>query len=73
MVNHFDNLNSCENTFCDIFIDQMDNYDLSDFPINNLGDIDLSQDSFLAHEIFPDTIQSDTNEIRGKKSKGKKK
>ena len=41
---------------CDTFADKIDddNLDLLDFPICNLGNVDLSNNSFFAHEIFPD-------------------
>lgn len=58
MTNNVDDLNFDENFQVDDFTKEIsdDSFDLLDFPTNNLANVDLSNGSFLAHDIFPDVL-----------------
>ena len=53
-MNYFDHINTSKEIFGQEVTDHFNNFDLLDFPLNNLDHVDLSNDSFLANEIFPD-------------------
>ena len=55
-------MNDNEETLRYAISNEFDSLNLLDFPIDNLDNVDLSSDSFLANDIFPDNIiQNDEN------------
>ena len=57
MKNRF---NNGEEMLEELISDDLSNLDLLDFPLNNLDDVDISNESFLADEIFSDDfLQND--------------
>jgi len=65
MVYIFNDFNTSDRMLDNMIVD---NLDLLDFPINNLGNADLSNETFLPHEIFPDEILQLNNNKQTKKN-----
>jgi len=59
MVHIYNDFNTSDRMLDNMIFDTLD---LIDFPINNLGNVNLSNETFVPHEIFPDEIlQHNTN------------